>query len=75
MISLFSSYRGSVAVTAFQAVWALEQKRRDNDRKVLALHLEIKQMMSVLRQCVFLASEVTFPSNPLQAPKCQRRRG
>ncbi|KAJ7913942.1 hypothetical protein B0H13DRAFT_1612003 [Mycena leptocephala] len=39
-----------IAVTAFQAVWALEQKRRDNDRKVLALHLEIKQMMSVLRQ-------------------------
>ncbi|KAF8210104.1 hypothetical protein K438DRAFT_140561 [Mycena galopus ATCC 62051] len=39
-----------VAVMAFKAVWALEQKRRDNDRKVLALHLEMKEMMGVLTQ-------------------------
>ncbi|KAF7376029.1 hypothetical protein MSAN_00017700 [Mycena sanguinolenta] len=39
-----------VAVMAFKAVWALEQKRRDNDRKILALHLEMKEMMGVLTQ-------------------------
>ncbi|KAK7042365.1 hypothetical protein R3P38DRAFT_2890069 [Favolaschia claudopus] len=32
------------------AVWALEQKRRDNDRKILALHMEMKDMMAVLIQ-------------------------
>ncbi|KAJ7481705.1 hypothetical protein FB451DRAFT_135256 [Mycena latifolia] len=35
---------------AFKAVWALEQKRRDNDRKILALHMEMKEMMGVLTQ-------------------------
>ncbi|KAJ7031624.1 hypothetical protein C8F04DRAFT_1110026 [Mycena alexandri] len=39
-----------VAVMAFKAVWALEQKRRDNDRKILALHMEMKEMMGVLIQ-------------------------
>ncbi|KAJ6475237.1 hypothetical protein C8R47DRAFT_1220710 [Mycena vitilis] len=39
-----------VAVMAFKAVWALEQKRRDNDRKILALHLEMKDMMATLTQ-------------------------
>ncbi|KAJ7188394.1 hypothetical protein C8R46DRAFT_19344 [Mycena filopes] len=39
-----------VAVMAFKAVWALEQKRRDNDRKILALHLEMREMMQTLVQ-------------------------
>ncbi|KAJ6588466.1 hypothetical protein B0H19DRAFT_1099542 [Mycena capillaripes] len=39
-----------VAVMAFKAVWALEQKRRENDRKILALHMEMKEMMGVLTQ-------------------------
>ncbi|KAK6981220.1 hypothetical protein R3P38DRAFT_2664248 [Favolaschia claudopus] len=39
-----------VAVMAFKAVWALEQKRRENDRRILALHLEMKDMMGVLLQ-------------------------
>ncbi|KAJ7628556.1 hypothetical protein FB45DRAFT_40380 [Roridomyces roridus] len=39
-----------VAVMAFKAVWALEQKRRDNDKKILALHMEMKDMMAVLTQ-------------------------
>nr|GAT44772.1 predicted protein [Mycena chlorophos] len=39
-----------VAVMAFKAVWALEQKRRDNDKKILALHVEMKDMMSILLQ-------------------------
>ncbi|KAF8178111.1 hypothetical protein K438DRAFT_1938825 [Mycena galopus ATCC 62051] len=40
----------AVAVTAFKAVWALEQKRRENDKKILALHMEMKNMMGVLTQ-------------------------
>ncbi|KAJ7057115.1 hypothetical protein C8F01DRAFT_1372411, partial [Mycena amicta] len=39
-----------VAVMAFKAVWALEQKRRENDRKILMLHMEMKDMMGVLTQ-------------------------
>ncbi|KAJ7925171.1 hypothetical protein B0H13DRAFT_2314677 [Mycena leptocephala] len=39
-----------VAVMAFKAVWALEQKRRDNDRKILLLQLQMKEMMGVLTQ-------------------------
>ncbi|KAF7341977.1 hypothetical protein MVEN_01784700 [Mycena venus] len=39
-----------VAVMAFKAVWALEQKRRENDRRILALHMEMKNMMGVLTQ-------------------------
>ncbi|KAJ7084934.1 hypothetical protein C8R44DRAFT_894044 [Mycena epipterygia] len=38
----------AVAVLAFKAVWALEQKRRENDKKVLVLHMEMKEMMGVL---------------------------
>ncbi|KAJ6618743.1 hypothetical protein B0H10DRAFT_1794829 [Mycena sp. CBHHK59/15] len=41
-----------VAVMAFKAVWALEQKRRENDRRILALHMEMKEMMGVLTQYV-----------------------
>ncbi|KAJ7777905.1 hypothetical protein DFH07DRAFT_730843 [Mycena maculata] len=47
-----------VAVMAFKAVWALEQKRRDNDRKILALHMEMKEMMGVLTQNVKDADEI-----------------
>jgi hypothetical protein len=39
-----------VAVMAFKAVWALEMKRRENDRRILALHMEMKDMMAVLTQ-------------------------
>ncbi|KAJ6560408.1 hypothetical protein B0H19DRAFT_1147563 [Mycena capillaripes] len=39
-----------VAVMAFKAVWALEQKRRANDKMILSLHMEMKDMMSVLTQ-------------------------
>ncbi|KAF8178104.1 hypothetical protein K438DRAFT_1978069 [Mycena galopus ATCC 62051] len=40
----------AVAVMAFKAVWVLEQARRDNDKKILALHMEMKDMMGVLTQ-------------------------
>ena len=46
----------STLIGFIQAVWALEQKRRDNDRKILALHMEMKEMMGVLTQSVPLAS-------------------
>ncbi|KAJ7167639.1 hypothetical protein C8R46DRAFT_1093665 [Mycena filopes] len=39
-----------IAVMAFKAVWALEQKRRANDKMILSLHLEIRDMMAVLTQ-------------------------
>ncbi|KAF9220899.1 hypothetical protein BS17DRAFT_820097 [Gyrodon lividus] len=37
-----------VAVLAFKAVVTLELKRRDNDKKVIALKVEMKDMMSIL---------------------------
>ncbi|KAJ7181616.1 hypothetical protein C8R43DRAFT_969666 [Mycena crocata] len=39
-----------VAVMTFQAVWALEVKRRENDKKIIALHVEMRDMMAVLVQ-------------------------
>ncbi|KAJ7437086.1 hypothetical protein B0H11DRAFT_2206778 [Mycena galericulata] len=39
-----------VALLAFKAVWALEQKRRANDKMILTLHMEMKDMMGVLTQ-------------------------
>ncbi|KAF8843364.1 hypothetical protein BDN67DRAFT_924335 [Paxillus ammoniavirescens] len=40
----------AVAVLAFKAVVTLELKRRDNDKKVIALKVEMKDMMSILLQ-------------------------
>lgn len=37
-----------VAVIAFKAVITLELKRRDNDQKVVAIKLSMKDMMAVL---------------------------
>ncbi|KAJ7216565.1 hypothetical protein GGX14DRAFT_696336 [Mycena pura] len=39
-----------VAVLAFKAVWSLEQKRRSNDKKILSLHKDMKDMMEALIQ-------------------------
>ncbi|KZP06008.1 hypothetical protein FIBSPDRAFT_765073, partial [Athelia psychrophila] len=39
-----------VAVLAFKAVVTLELKRRDNDKKVIALHLQMQDMMTTLLQ-------------------------
>ncbi|KAF8516802.1 hypothetical protein JB92DRAFT_2909317 [Gautieria morchelliformis] len=33
-----------------QAVWTLEMKRRENDKRIIALHVEMKNMMTVLIQ-------------------------
>ena len=42
----------SVAVGVFKVVIELEVKRRDNDKKVNLLFLEMKKMMSALLQYV-----------------------
>ncbi|KAI0063522.1 hypothetical protein BV25DRAFT_381883 [Artomyces pyxidatus] len=39
-----------VVVLAFKAVVKLEEKRRDNEKKVIALYVEMQDMMSVLLQ-------------------------
>ena len=45
----------AVAVGAFKVVIELEVKRRDNDKKVNLLFLEMKNMMSALLQYVAMA--------------------
>ena len=42
----------TVAVLAFKAVYTLETKRRENDKKIISLYVEMKDMMSVLVRCV-----------------------
>ena len=37
-----------VVVMAFKTVYTLEQKRRDNETKIIALYVEMKDMMGVL---------------------------
>ena len=44
--------RGVVAVLAFKTVYTLEQKRRDNDKKVISLFVGMKDMMGSLLLCV-----------------------
>ena len=36
------------AVLAFKTVYTLELKRRDNDKKIIALYVEMKDMMGAL---------------------------
>jgi hypothetical protein len=44
--------RRVVAVLAFKTVYTLEQKRRDNDKKVISLFVGMKDMMGSLLLCV-----------------------
>ncbi len=37
---------------AFKTVYTLELKRRDNEKKIIALYVEMKDMMDVLLLCV-----------------------
>jgi hypothetical protein len=41
-----------VVVLAFKTVYNLELKRRDNEKKIIALYVEMKDMMGVLLLCV-----------------------
>lgn len=43
-----------VAVVPFKAAVMLELKRRGNDHKVMALYLQMQEMMSTLLSCVKL---------------------
>ena len=38
----------TVVVLAFKTVYTLEMRRRDNDKKIVALFAEMKDMMGVL---------------------------
>ncbi len=40
--------RSVVVVLAFKTVYTLEQKRRDNDKKVISLFVGMKDMMGAL---------------------------
>lgn len=46
----------AVAVLAFKTVYKLEMTRRENDRRIQALYVEMKDMMAVLIQSVSLHS-------------------
>jgi len=43
-----------VVVLAFKAVYTLEMKRRNNEKKIIAVYVEMKDMMSVLLWCVVI---------------------
>jgi hypothetical protein len=43
-----------VVVMAFKTVYTLEQKRRDNEKKIIVLYVEMRDMMNVLLMCVIL---------------------
>ena len=45
---ILTLYTTIVAVLAFKGVINLELKRRDNDQKVIALKLQMQEMMAVL---------------------------
>ena len=44
----------TVVVLAFKTVYTLEQKRRDNDKKIISLYVGMKDVMGALLMCVFL---------------------
>jgi hypothetical protein len=59
------SNRKAVVVLAFKTVYTLQQKRRENDRKVISLYIGMKDMMGVLFLSVFSStydSTLTFLS-------------
>jgi hypothetical protein len=37
-----------VVVTVFKTVYNLEQKRRDNEKKIIALYVQMKDIMEIL---------------------------
>ena len=44
-----------VAVLAFKAVYTMELTRRENDSRIRSLYVEMKEMIAVLIQCVFIS--------------------
>jgi len=47
-------YKCSVAIFAFHGIIKLDIARRDNNRKVLAVKLQMQNMMCAMFQCVYL---------------------
>ncbi|KAI0061177.1 hypothetical protein BV25DRAFT_1806058 [Artomyces pyxidatus] len=52
-----------VAVMAFKTVYTLELKRRDNEKKIIALYVEMKDMMAVLLQYDVRDEKLIAPDN------------
>ena len=50
----------TVVVLAFKTVYTLEMRRRDNDKKVIALYIEMKDMMRVLLLSVIPSSAAAY---------------
>jgi len=49
----------TVVVVAFKTVYTLELKHRDNEKKIIALYVEMKDMMGVLFLCVQVFTHYT----------------
>ena len=58
-----------MAVLAFKAVYALESTRQENDRRVMTLYVEMKDMMMVMVQSVPLSSPTTSPPPLTHTPR------
>ena len=52
-----------VVVLAFKTVYTLEQKRRDNDKKVISLYVGMRDMMGALLMYAFPFTH-GFPLTP-----------
>ena len=61
-----------VVVLAFQAVYTLEQKRRENEKKIIALYVEMKDMMGVLLLCVLVSARNTTVLIVFQPQRCAK---
>jgi hypothetical protein len=48
---------GLVVILAFKTVYTLEQKRRDNDKKIISLFVGMRDMMGVLLMYVITRSD------------------
>lgn len=45
----------SVAVLAFKAAYGLLESRRENDKRIISLYVEMKDMISILVQSVMVS--------------------
>ena len=61
-----------VAVLAFKTVYTLEMKRRQNEKKIIALYDAMKDMMSVLLWCV-TAFNMSCLTDITQPQRCGKR--
>jgi hypothetical protein len=66
-----------VVVLAFKTVYTLEMKRRDNEKKIIALYVEMKDMMGALLLCVVTFTYRASPADLdiMQPPRRAERQG